>query len=395
MAGIANPRLLPAATTCLCDTSGLRWSGFWAFVRRMKLRFWREQLQLANTWTIARGSTNLFEVVLVELTDADGVTGIGEASPIRRYDESPATVENFFRRITPTELSFADLNGSMAYLASLSAGDMSAKCALNLALLDGVAKRAGQPVHDYLGLGFREQHHVTSFSIGIDTPEKIYQKVRAADHYPVLKLKVGVPDDHEILAALRRAAPTKPVRVDANEGWKTKEEALRRLEWLAQDGHIQFVEQPMPQQTPPADLIWLKERSPLPLLADESYHTATDLAHCAECFHGVNVKLVKTGGGSAGYEALKAARAAGLKTMIGCMIETSVLISAAAHLAELCDFLDVDGNLLTTNDPYAGVTAERGLLSFQSAAAKTGLRVTRVGGPIPETLTTAEVIENV
>lgn len=348
----------------------------------MKLRFWREQLQLANTWTIARGSTNLFEVVMVELTAAEGFSGVGEAAPIRRYHENPATVEAFFQRLDPRRLSFTDVDASMAYLATLSPGDMAAKCALNIALLDGAGKVVGKPVYDLLGLGFRNDHHVTSFSIGIDTPDIIHKKVLVAAQYPVLKLKVGVPDDHAILAALRRAAPTKAVRVDANEGWKTKEEALERIEWLARDGHIQFIEQPMPQTTPARDLVWLKERSPLPLLADESYHTANDIAHCAECFHGVNVKLVKTGGVSAGFAALKAARAAGLKTMIGCMIETSVLISAAGHLAELCDFLDIDGNLLTTNDPYAGVTAKGGMLSFEGAKQKTGLRVTRLAPPV-------------
>jgi L-Ala-D/L-Glu epimerase len=356
----------------------------------MKLRFWREQLQLANTWTIARGSTNLFEVVMVELTSEAGVSGVGEAAPIRRYHENPATVEAFFQRVDVSQLSFTDVTASMAYLATLSAADMAAKCALNIALLDGAGKVAGKPIYDLLGLGFQNQHHVTSFSIGIATPEVVHQKVLAAAQYPVLKLKVGVPDDHAILAALRQAAPSKAVRVDANEGWQTKEEALARIEWLAKDGHIQFIEQPMPQTTPARDLVWLKERSPLPLLADESYHTANDLAHCAECFHGVNVKLVKTGGISAGFAALKAARDAGLKTMIGCMIETSVLINAAAHLAELCDFLDIDGNLLITNDPYAGVTAKNGLLSFASAQEKSGLRVTRLAPAKESSSTTAK-----
>lgn len=343
----------------------------------MQLKFWREHLRLANTWTIARGSSDVVAVVMVQL-DRDGIVGLGEASPIARYHESAASVEAFFRRADACQLSFADVNGSMNYLNTLSPGDQSAKCALNLALVDGAARQAHQPVYDFFGLGFREQHHVTSFSIGIDQPEVIRTKVLAAETYPILKLKVGVPDEKAILAALREVAPTKPIRVDANEGWLTKEEALERIEWLAKDGHIQFIEQPMPQNTRPRDLVWLKERSPLPLLADESYHSARDTAHCAECFHGVNVKLVKTGGVSAGAEALKAARAVGLKTMIGCMIETSVLISAAAHLAELCDFLDVDGNLLTTNDPYAGVTAGNGILSFQSAQEKVGLRVNRV-----------------
>ena len=149
------------------------------------------------------------------------------------------------------------------------------------------------------------------------------------------------------------------------------------LEWLATDGRIQFVEQPMPRDTVPSDLVWLKERSPLPLFADESCHSVKDISRCAECFHGVNVKLVKTGGISVAHETLLAARRAGLTTMIGCMIETSVLVSAAAHLAELADHLDIDGNLLITNDPFAGVTAEKGMLSFASAQVKTGLRVSR------------------
>jgi len=287
-----------------------------------------------------------------------------------------AGVLDFYAQaVDAKNLSFADVPGSMAYLEALPRIPVAAKCALNLALLDGAAKRAGQAVYDFLGLGFRENHHVTSFSIGIDAPDMIHKKVLAAAAFPVLKLKIGDARDHQNFAALRSAAPEKPVRLDANEGWKTKEEALRQLEWLALDDRIQFVEQPMHRSTDPRDLVWLKERSPLPLFADESVHNISNIPHCAECFHGVNVKLVKTGGVSMAFETLQAARRAGLKTMIGCMIETSVLISAAAQLAELADFLDVDGNLLITNDPFTGVTAEQGILSFASAPVKTGLRV--------------------
>ena len=325
----------------------------------MIVKHWTYDLRLAHRWSIAslKGEgSQVQSVVFVELTDADGVTGLGEASPARTYGETSAGMQAFCDRVTAARLSFADVPGSMAYLEILAPGNMAAKCAFNLALLDGAARRAGRPLYDYLGLGFREGRHVTSFSIGIDTPDVIRAKVLAAAHYPVLKLKVGDPQEVANLAALRAVAPTKPVRVDANEGWTTREQALARLEWLAQDGHIQFVEQPMPRGTAEKDLIWLKERSPLPLLADESYHTARDLPQCLAGFHGVNVKLVKTGGVSAAYDALSAARAAGLKTMIGCMIESSVLISAAAHLAELADYLDLDGNLLIANDSYAGVS---------------------------------------
>jgi L-alanine-DL-glutamate epimerase-like enolase superfamily enzyme len=350
----------------------------------MKLSFRRVDLKLAHAWTIARSSAaTSCPVVVVELAGADGTVGLGEAAPTSRYKETPNTVEAFLRQVDPRGLSFADVEGSMKYLDTLSRHDMSAKCALNLALLDGAAKRAQKPVYDLFQLGFRENHHVTSFSIGIDKPEVIRRKVLEAEPYPVLKMKVGVPEDEANLRALREAAPLKPVRVDANEGWPTREAALRNIEWLARDGHIQFVEQALPATTSARDWVWLKERSPLPLFGDESYHQARDVAHAAECFHGVNVKLVKAGGLSAGLAALQAARHAGLKTMLGCMIESSILISAAAHLAELCDYLDLDGNLLITNDPCRGVSAEKGLLSFASAPEPFGLRVRKQPTLVP------------
>ena len=331
---------------------------------------------MAHTWTIARGSgTNVSQTLMVELTGADGTVGWGEAAPISRYRESLETVEAFFKKVDARGLSFNDVEGSMVYLDTLSPHDMSAKCALNIALLDGAAKRAKKAIYDYLELGFRENQHVSSFTIGIDKPDVIRKKVLEAEQYPVLKMKVGVADDKVNVQALREVAPTKTVRVDANEGWKTKEHALEMIEWLAKDGHIEFIEQPMPAATPAKDWVWLKQRSPLPILADESYHLAKDVPQVAECFHGVNVKLVKTGGISGGFEALSAARKAGLKTMLGCMIESSILISAAAHLAELCDYLDLDGNILITNDPYVGAIAEKGMLSFAKAPEKFGLRV--------------------
>lgn len=345
----------------------------------MKIKFWRCELKLAHTWTIASGlktgGANSAPVGILELTGDDGTIGLGECAPSSRYNESTDGGLEFLAKVDARKLSFDDIEGSMNYVQSLAPGQFAAKSAVNIALLDGAARKAGKAIYDFLGLGFRDNHHVTSFSIGIDKPDVIRKKVLAAEQYPVLKLKVGGPDDKDNMKALRDAAPKKWVRVDANEGWKTKEEALSMAEWLASDGHIQFIEQPMPAGTDPKDLAWLKKRSPLPLVADESYHTAKDVAHCAECYHGVNVKLCKTGGISVAYDALQAARKAGLKTMIGCMIETSIHISAAGHLAELTDYLDIDGNILITNDPYLGVMSEKGLLSFAKAPQKTGLRV--------------------
>ena len=339
------------------------------------------ELKLANPWKIAsRKGSGTHRTLIVELTDAAGVAALGEAAPSALYGESVETVLPALARPDAGKLSFADVAGSMEYLETIPGLPVAAKCALNLALLDGAAKRAGQPLYDFLGLGFRERHHVTSFTIGIDAPDIIRKKTLEAAPYPVIKLKVGDPRDRENFAALRSVAPDKPVRVDANEGWKSKEEALRMIEWLvATDQHIQYCEQPMPRDTSEADWKWLKARSPLPIFGDECCHTVKDIPRCAECFHGVNVKLVKTGGVTMARQTLEAARKAGLKTMIGCMIETSVQISAAAHLAELADYLDVDGSLLITNDPFAGVTAEKGILSFASAKEKCGLRVSPRG----------------
>lgn len=353
----------------------------------MDLIFRRFGLRLARRWTIASRTgpgggpgTDEFPVTLVRLRDADGVEGFGESAPSSRYTEDVVSVERFLARVDPSRLAFDDLPASRAYLESLSGGDAAARCAVDVALWDGAGRRAGQPVHGLLGLDFREGRHLTSFSIGLDSPEVIEQKVLEAEGYPVLKLKLGGGSDRENLAALRAAAPRKPVRVDANEAWKTKEEALRSLEWLAADGCIQFVEQPMPATTPVADRAWLKERSPLPLMADESYRGAGDLSGVRDTFHAVNVKLVKTGGITGAFEALTAARAAGLKTMLGCMIESSVLIAAAAHLAELTDYLDLDGNLLITNDPFRGPSARAGRMSFADAPTPVGLRVARGDG---------------
>jgi L-alanine-DL-glutamate epimerase-like enolase superfamily enzyme len=345
----------------------------------MKLDFLPFELRLKHRWSVSSGlqsgrDQGRTTVVLARLTDGP-VVGWGEAPATTRYQETVATITDFLGRIEAGRLSFANLPESMEYLEKLAPGHYSAKCAVNIALADGAARLAGQAVYDFLNLGFTEGKHLTSLSIGLDTPKKIHEKVLEADSFPVLKLKIGGANDRRNLAALREAAPLKTVRVDANEAWATKEEALRKIEWLAQDPHIEYIEQPMPAATPPQDLAWLKQRSPLPIFGDESYHHAGDAALCAECFHGVNVKLIKTGGVLQAAEALKAARRAGLKTMIGCMVESSISTSAGMHLAELADHLDLDGNLLVTNDPFAGPTVKNGVLSFASAREEFGLRI--------------------
>ena len=345
----------------------------------MHLTIRRYDYRLAHNWMIASslatGGKSLHHAVLLELRDADGVIGYGEASPSTRYSENAQTCLDFLQNVDASRLSFDDLDASMRYVEALSPNDYSPKGAIDIALLDGAAKKMRQPLHEFLGLAFTEGAHLTSVSIGIDEPECIRRKVAEVAAFPILKLKVGSANDAQNLAALRDVAPDKTLRIDANEAWPTKEEALRRIEEFARDPHIEYIEQPMPAANSPDDFAWLKERSPLPIVADESYMNASAAERCAQCFHGVNVKLAKTGGATRALEALRAARAVGLKTMIGSMVESSILTSAGAHLASLADWLDLDGTLLITNDPFRGVTSERGVMSFANAAERYGLQV--------------------
>jgi L-Ala-D/L-Glu epimerase len=342
----------------------------------VNLEFQALKLHLANVWANSRtASTRSVDTLLIRLIDQHALVGLGECAPIARYGESVDKAVSLLAKIDPKTISGNVTDMDFASSQASPIDSMAISCAMSVALHDLASKRAGKPLHDFLGLEFQEHRHLTSYTIGIDKPAVIRQKVIDADAYPVLKLKVGVRDDLANLRALREAAPRKTVRLDANEGWTTKEQALQSIELLAGEGHIEFVEQPMPADRPPKDWIWLKARSPLPVFADESYHSAADADRAAECFHGVNVKLAKTGGIPAAVQALQAARQRGLKTMLGCMIETSVLISTAAHLASLCDYLDLDGNLLITNDPFVGVSATKGFLSFTGAAETFGLRV--------------------
>ena len=339
----------------------------------MKLQVYETALTLTHRWATSRSTASTAQVVVVALDDGS-LRGWGEAAPIARYGESASSVRQFLQQVDVERLDSSDLEVSTRYIANLSPGQNAAKCALNVALFDAAAKRAGRAVYDYLQLGFREGKHVTSFTIGIATPEVIRHKVNDARAYPILKLKLGSARDRESFAAVREVAPEKRVRVDANEAWRTKEVALDNIEWLARDGNVELIEQPMPAATPRADLAWLKRRSPLPLFADESCHDALDVDACAEGFHGVNIKLAKTGGLSGALAALRAARSCGLQTMLGCMVESSIAISAAAQLAEVCDHLDLDGNLLIVDDPYLGVSARAGALSFETAPEPHGIR---------------------
>jgi L-alanine-DL-glutamate epimerase-like enolase superfamily enzyme len=226
-----------------------------------------------------------------------------------------------------------------------------------MALRDLAGKRLGAPLYELLGLDPRDTP-ATSFTIGMDTPDAMAARVRAAGEFEVLKIKLGAENDRELLGAVR-AATARPLRVDANEGW-TLEGAISRLEWLQEMG-VELVEQPLPAAELEATRE-LRRLSPLPLFADESVHRAADIPRIAEAFDGINIKLMKCGGIGEALRMIAVARAHDLQVMLGCMVESSLAVTAAAHLSPLVDHADLDGNLLVANDPYVGAAVERGRL---------------------------------
>ncbi len=325
----------------------------------MTLTDHQRQLDLKHPWTIARGTSASKTYGFVELTE-DGVTGWGEAAHNVRYGESLESIQAALQAARPI-LETADPWQFHHILESLKAAMPSqhaALAALDIALLDWVGKKLGIPLYRYLGLRPAPLPQ-TSVSIGIDEPDSIAKKIAEVADFPFLKVKLGTGSDEAIMAAVRDST-NQIVRVDANEGWTTKEVALEKCEWLAGQ-NVEFVEQPMPAGSLD-DLRWLRERSPLPLVADEDVKTASDLPALVGAYDGVNLKLMKAGGIQETLRMIHVARALGLQIMLGCMIESSLGITAAAHLAPLVDWLDLDGNLLIANDPFLGATCQAGTI---------------------------------
>lgn len=312
------------------------------------------ELKLKQAWGLSRGTWTTRRNAFVRI-EKDGVAGLGEAAPIARYSETAESAAAFVEKARPVldrdlfayALRFKEIE-------AVAPGEHAAKAALDMAVLDWASRRLGVPLWKLLGLDGRKEV-ATTYSIGIDTVEVMQRKIREAPGFGVYKIKVGTPDDKKIIEGIR-AVTDKPLITDANEGWKTKEEALEMIDWMAGQG-VRLVEQPLPADRLD-DQGWLKERSPVPIFADECLIQPSDLTRIAPYFHGVNVKVMKCGGLQEAVRLAGMARALGLRLMIGCMIETSLGISAAAAVAQLFDFADLDGNLLIANDPFRGVRTE-------------------------------------
>jgi L-alanine-DL-glutamate epimerase-like enolase superfamily enzyme len=317
------------------------------------------RLNLRHTWTTTMSSSQYRDTLHVAYA-RDGITGHGEGAPIVRYHEDAEGARKAVESVRALLLSANPMQFAkvMAEVFRRVPGEWAGKAAIDIALMDWVGQKLGIPLYSLFGLDPKDAP-LTTFSIGIDTPEITKQKTREAADFPILKVKVGLATDEPTIEAVR-SVTSKPLRVDANEGWKDKEEAVRKINWLEKMG-VEFIEQPMP-----AEMIeetrWVRGRVHMPIIADEACQRASDIPKLKDAFDGVNVKLDKSGGMLEACRMIQIAKALGMKTMLGCMVSSSVTVTAAAHLSPLVDYADLDGNLLISNDPFHGVLVEKGRL---------------------------------
>ncbi len=327
---------------------------------RAKIETDIRRLKLRHTWTTTMSSSEFRDTLHLRYI-RDGITGYGEGAPIVRYKEDAKSAQQAVEAlnsllVTANPWHIEELE---AEIWKEQPGEWAGKSAMDIALMDWLGKKMNMPLYQYFGLD-PAKAPITTLSIGMDKPDVVKQKVEEAAPFPVLKVKVGLSTDEEMISSVR-AATKKPLRVDANEGWTNKEEAVRKINWLSTQG-VEFMEQPMPASMM-ADVRWVRDRVNMPLIADEACERPADVIKCKEAgYDGVNVKLDKAGGVRNAYKMLIIAKSLGMKTMLGCMISSSCTVTAAAHLSPLVDYADLDGNLLIANDPYQGVLVKDGRL---------------------------------
>jgi len=326
----------------------------------MKIHLHTADLKLRHTFTISRGSSDVVRTVIAAL-EAEGITGYGEASPSEYYNHTPESVLASLERVRPllAESDPLPYGALIDRLEEALEGDRAALAALDIALHDWAGKRFGIPIYRLLGLD-PGRMPLSSFTIGIDTIPHMVEKTREASGFPILKVKLGTSHDLELIRALREVSGA-VFRVDANCAWSASEtiEKSRALKELG----VEFIEQPLPPENL-EEMAEVRKASALPLYADESAVVPGDVPGLAGRFDGIVVKLVKCGGLANAIRMIHVARAIGLKVMIGCMIESSISITAGTQIGPLVDHLDLDGAILTTNDPFTGSQNDRGRITL-------------------------------
>jgi L-Ala-D/L-Glu epimerase len=323
---------------------------------RLTFRFRPYTLQLRHVFTVAVNSRTTTPVMLTEV-EFDGVIGYGEASMPPYLGESHETATAFLSRVDLGRFANPfELETILAEIDALAPGNPAAKASVDIALHDLVGKLMKQPWYNIWGYN-PAKAPVTTFTIGIDTPEVVRQKTREAAAFKVLKIKLGRDTDRAMVEAIR-SVTDKPMSGDANQGWTDRQQALDMLFWLKERGFL-YVEQPLAKERVD-DLAWVTERSPLPIIGDEGVQRLADVRKAKGVYSGINIKLMKSTGMREAQKMLQLARALGLKVMLGCMTETSCGISAASHLSPMVDWADLDGALLISNDVFDGATVVDG-----------------------------------
>jgi L-Ala-D/L-Glu epimerase len=317
-------------------------------------------LRTKHPFIIARGGQSDYRTVWVRLTDSDGQEGWGEAAPSKFYGETPESTLaalNVYSTAMPRDP--LDLEVAERQWETMLRGNASARSALSSALHDLAGKRLGVPVCRMWGLDPCKTPKST-FTIGLDTPERIRAKVLEAEQYPVLKVKLGTDRDIEILRVIREATD-KEIRVDANCGWSVKG-AVRMLPVLQEFG-VTVLEQPLSPEDHDG-LAAITAQSEIPVIADESCITSVDIPPLVGKVDGINIKLAKCGSLREALRMIAIARAHGMMVMVGCMIESSLGITAAAHFTPLVDIVDLDGAALLSNDPFTGANIDGGQVTL-------------------------------
>lgn len=328
---------------------------------RLNLSFFPYELQLRHAFNLARYSRTTTPDIQVQL-EYDGVIGYGEASMPPYLGESIESVSKFLSSLDLTQ--FSDpfcIDDILTYVDSVAPNNRAAKASVDIALHDLLGKLMGQPWYKIWGYN-PEKTPNTSFTIGIDTEEVVRKKVEEARPYKVIKVKMGLDKDQETIKIINEMMPDTPLCVDVNQGWKSKEHALEMCHWL-KDRNCIFVEQPF-DKTWIDETAWLRERSPLPIIADEAFQRLPDIVRFKGVYDGINIKLMKSTGLYEAHKMVTLAHALDMKVMVGCMTETSCAVTAAANLAPVVDYCDLDGNLLIANDRFKGMTVENGKVTL-------------------------------
>jgi len=323
---------------------------------RIKISWEPLDLELRTTFRIAHGADDVRNNVLVHINE-----GLGEAAAVRYHGESQTGIIDYLHNIEgqigndPFQIE--------AILAKLPVGSRAARASIDIALHDLIGKQLGIPLFQLFGLN-PDHLPLTCFTLAIDEPDVLAERARSCG-YPILKVKLGGPDDLTSLAAIRGATDAR-LRVDANAGW-TRDQALRLIPQLV-EYNLEFIEQPLPSGDIEG-LRWLREKIReqgihIPIFADEPIKSPKDILAHAGAVDGIVIKLMKSGGLREALKSIALARTLDLQIMIGCMVESSLGVTAAAHLAPLCDYADLDGPLLIKNDPFIGITYQNAVIKL-------------------------------